>query len=71
MGVKLGIAGSANYKLDARVSYGGLNYDEDNFKNQRRNIENNSKEIQGVVGKEESPAATVRVVASYGSVKLN
>jgi hypothetical protein len=71
MGVKLGIDGSANYKLDARVSYGGLSYDEDNFKNQRRNIENNSKEIQGVVGKEESPSATVKVVASYGSVRLN
>jgi hypothetical protein len=71
MGVKLGISGSANYKLDAKVSYGGLNYDEENFRNQRRNIENNSKEIEGVVGKEESPSATVKVVASYGSVRLN
>ncbi|MCX6326360.1 MAG: hypothetical protein NT144_06885 [Bacteroidia bacterium] len=70
MGVKLGIEESANYKLDARVSYGGLNYNEDNFKNQRRNIENNSKEVSGIVGKEESPSATVKVVASYGSVKL-
>jgi hypothetical protein len=71
MGVKLGIDESANYKLDAKVSYGGLSYNEDNFKNQRRNIENNSKEVSGIVGKEESPAATVNVVASYGSVRLN
>jgi len=70
MGVKLGIEESANYKLDAKVTYGGLKYNEDNFKNQRRVIENNSKEVDGVVGKEESPAASVKIVASYGSVKL-
>jgi len=70
MGVKLGIEESASYKLDAKVSYGSLKYNEDNFKNQRRNIENNSKEVSGVVGKAESPSAQVNVVASYGSVKL-
>jgi hypothetical protein len=70
MGVKLGIDGSACYNLDARVTYGGLKFNEDNFKNQRRIIENNSSEVSGIVGKEESPAATVNVVASYGSVKL-
>lgn len=70
MGVKLGIEESANYRLDARVSYGGLKYNEDNFKNQRRVIENNSNEVSGIVGNEESPSATVNIVASYGSVKL-
>jgi hypothetical protein len=70
MGVKLGIDESANYKLDAKVTYGGLKYNEDNFKNQRRIIENNSNEVAGIMGKEESPAATVNVVASYGSVRL-
>jgi hypothetical protein len=70
MGVKLGIEESANYKLDAKVSYGGLKYNEDNFKNQRRIIENNSNEVSGIVGNEESPSATVYIVASYGSVKL-
>jgi hypothetical protein len=71
MGVKLGIAESANYKLDAKVSYGGLKYNEDNFKNQRRIIENNSNEVSGVFGGEESPSSTVKVVSSYGSVNLN
>ncbi|HUX56096.1 MAG TPA: hypothetical protein VMV77_03930 [Bacteroidales bacterium] len=70
MGVRLGIAESASYLLDAKVSYGGLNYNEDNFKNQRRIIENNSKEVSGTVGNEESPTATVKIVSSYGSVKL-
>jgi hypothetical protein len=70
MGVKLGIEENANYNLEAKVSYGGLKYNEDNFKNQRRIVENNSNEVAGVVGKEESPAAKVNVIASYGSVKL-
>lgn len=70
MGVKLGIDESASYKLDAKVSYGSLRYNEDNFNNQRRNIENNSKEVSGIVGKAESPSAHVNVIASYGSVRL-
>ncbi|MCX6253903.1 MAG: hypothetical protein NTV31_05430 [Bacteroidia bacterium] len=70
MGVRLGIEESANYKLDAEVKYGGLKYNEDNFKNQRRIIGNNSNEVSGIVGKEESPSARVNIIASYGSVKL-
>lgn len=70
MGVKIGIDESADYNLDAKVSYGGLKYNEDNFKNQRRIVENNSTEVSGVVGKEESPEAKVNVVSSYGSVRL-
>jgi hypothetical protein len=71
MGVKLGIEESANYKLDAKVSYGGLKYNEDNFKNHRRIVENNSSEVSGTVGREENPSAKVNVVASYGTVRLN
>ncbi len=70
MGVKLGIDESANYKLDAKVSYGGLKYDDNNFRNHRRIVENNSTEVSGVIGKEESPEASVHVVSSYGSVRL-
>ncbi|HAM10141.1 MAG: hypothetical protein A2X05_18540 [Bacteroidetes bacterium GWE2_41_25] len=70
MGVKLGIADNASYELNGHVRYGGLKYNEDNFKFNRRIIENNSTEIAGVVGKEESPSAKVRVVASYGTVRL-
>ena len=71
MGVKLGIEESANYKLDAKVSYGGLKYNEDNFKNHKRIVENNSSEVSGTVGKEENPTAKVNVLASYGTVRLN
>jgi hypothetical protein len=71
MGVKLGIDESACYRLEAKVSYGELKYNEENFKNERRIIENNSSEVSGIVGKEESPKATVNVNASYGSVRLN
>ena len=70
MGVKLGIDESASYRLESKVSYGGLKYNEDNFKNERRIIENNSSEVSGVVGKDESPRATVKVTSSYGSVRL-
>lgn len=71
MGVKLGIEESASYKLDAKVSYGGLKYNEDNFKNQRRIVENNSHQVSGIVGNDENTTSRVNVVASYGSVRLN
>ena len=71
MGVKLGIDEAASYNLDAKVSYGGIKYNQDNFRNQRRNIENNKQEVSGVVGKSDSPSAHVKVVASYGTVKLD
>jgi hypothetical protein len=70
MGVRLGIEEDANYRLNAKVSYGGLKYNEDNFKSQRRIIENNSNEVSGTFGNTESPAARVNITASYGSVKL-
>jgi hypothetical protein len=70
MGVKLGIDESADYKLNAKVSYGGLKYNEDNFNNHRRIVENNSTEVSGVIGKEESPEASVHIDSSYGSVRL-
>lgn len=68
--IRFAIAEDANYNLDAKLSYGSLKYNEDNFRNKRRIVENTSTEISGVVGKEESPNATVKVDASYGSVKL-
>jgi hypothetical protein len=70
IGVKLGIDGDASYQLDARLSYGDLKFDEDNFQHQRRIVENNSSETSGIVGKESSPSAKVKVTASYGSVRL-
>ena len=71
MGVRLGIDESASYKLDAQVSYGGLKYNEENFKNQKRIVENNSHQVSGIVGGAENPSASVNIVASYGTVKLS
>jgi hypothetical protein len=70
LGIRLGIDENASYRLDAKLSYCGLKYDEEKFRNQKRIIENNSSEISGVVGETESPAAVVTVRSSYGSVKL-
>ena len=69
-GVRLGIAESASYKLDAEASYGGIKYPEENLKFNRRIVENTSTVISGVVGKEESPNSVVKVKTSYGTVKL-
>lgn len=70
IGVKLGIDTNASYGLDARLSYGDLKFDESNFQHQRRIVENNSSETEGIVGKESSPLSKVKVTSSYGSVKL-
>jgi len=48
-----------------------LKYNEDKFKNQRRIVENNSSEVSGSFGNEENPSARVKVLASYGTVRLN
>ncbi|MFZ0280090.1 MAG: hypothetical protein WAL29_00460 [Bacteroidales bacterium] len=70
IGVKLGIDSDASYNLDAKLSYGNLKFNEDNFQNQKRIVQNNSNETTGIVGKDSSPTAMVKVIASYGSVRL-
>jgi hypothetical protein len=70
IGVKLAIDSDASYELDAKLSYGDLKFDENNFQHQRRIVENNSSETAGIVGKESSPSSKVTVRASYGSVRL-
>ncbi len=70
IGVRLGIENNASYELNAKLSYGELKFDEGNFKNQKRIVENNSSETSGIVGTESSPASRVNVNTSYGSVKL-
>ena len=70
MGVKLGIAENASYELNGHVRYGGLRYNEDNFKFNRRIVENNSTDVSGVVGKNDSPKSKVNIEASYGTVRL-
>jgi hypothetical protein len=69
-GVRLGIEERASYTLDARTSYSGFKYNEDNFQVKRRIIENVSREINGIVGRETSPSSSVRISASYGNITL-
>jgi hypothetical protein len=71
IGVKLGIDSEASYKLDANLSYGSLKFDENNYQNQKRIIQNNKNETSGIVGKESSPKSWVKVNATYGTVRLN
>jgi hypothetical protein len=70
MGVKLGIDESASYKLEAKLSFGGLKYNEDKFRNQKRIIESNKSEIAGTIGDDTDPASIVNIASSYGSVRL-
>jgi hypothetical protein len=70
MGIKLGIEESASYKLEAKLSYGGLKYNEDKFKNQKRIINNNSSEISGTIGDDASPTSSVNITSAYGSIRL-
>ena len=70
-GVRLGIDESASYKLEGKVSYGGLKFNEDNYRNRKRIVENNSTIIEGTVGRDESPESSVTIDASYGSIRLN
>jgi len=70
-GVKIGIDESASYELDGKVSYGGLKFNDDNFKYSRRIVENNKTETTGIVGSDESPSSKVLVDSSYGTIRLN
>jgi hypothetical protein len=71
MGIRLGIDESASYKLNAKLSYGGLKYDEEKFRNQKRIIENNSSEIEGTIGEDASTISEVNISSSYGTIRLN
>ena len=70
IGVKLGIDEDASYRLDAMLSYGDLKFDEDKFRHQKQIVENNKREMSGVVGDESEPSSRVNITASYGSVRL-
>lgn len=70
MGVGLGIEEGASYNLEGITRYGSLKFDDENFQHRRRIIENNSSEISGIVGKNETPSSTVKVTSSYGTVRL-
>lgn len=70
MDIELGIDQSASYNLDAHSSYGSIKFDQENFKNEKHIVENNSTTLTGVVGKESNPASKVNIITSYGQVRL-
>lgn len=70
LGVRLGIDESASYNLDAHTSYGGVKFNEENFKHEKHIVENNSTTLTGTVGNVAAPTATVKITSSYGQVKL-
>ena len=69
-GARLVIADNASYQLDAKSSYGGIKYNEDNLKINRRIVENNSSEVTGLMGNDEKTSSTVKLRTSYGTIKL-
>lgn len=71
IGVRLGIDTNASYELNSNLSYGSLKYDESNLKVKKRIIQNNSTEIAGIIGSENSPASKVTISSSYGTIRLN
>lgn len=68
--VTLGIDESADYNLDAKLSYGGIRFNDENFNVKRRIVENTSTEIVGTVGDEESPESSVKIRSSYATIRL-
>ncbi len=69
--MRLGINPEACYKLDASVSYGNIKMDDEKFSPDRRIIGNTSSELTGKAGNCRNPKSEVKIVASYGSVRLD
>jgi len=69
-GTRIGIDKNADYRLTGKTSYSSIKFNEDNFVVKKRIIENNSSEIEGIIGDEKSAKATVNISTSYGSVRL-
>lgn len=67
---RLGLSESASFNLDGVSRYGSIKFNDDNFRFQKKIIDNTSSEISGVVGKDDSPSSKVKISTAYGSVKL-
>jgi hypothetical protein len=66
---KLGIDGSASYRINGYAKYCNITYPENNAKVSRFN-ENNEMKINGIVGSGGSPKAEVTVTSHYGNIRL-
>lgn len=68
--IKLGIADNASYQVDAKLSYGSLKFDENNFKHKTLITDNNKSEISGKMGTDSSSDSFVKINSSFGTVRL-
>jgi hypothetical protein len=67
-GYRIGIDPSASYQIDGQAEYAKISYPDEGKVS--RITENTSMQVNGVVGKEANPDASVRIVTKYGGIKL-
>jgi hypothetical protein len=67
-GYRIGLDPNASYKLDGQAEYAKIAYPD--VGKVSRIVENTSMQVNGVVGKETNPDATVRIVTKYGNIRL-
>lgn len=71
VGVTALIHERASYKIEGKVSYGKIEFDEKHFDKQKQIINNTSMELEGVVNQQSAGRlGEVTINASYGNVKL-
>jgi hypothetical protein len=68
-GYKIGLDKDASYKLDGEASYGKITYHDSGRVS--RIQESNSMTVNGTVGKNENPEATVKINTGYCDVRLD
>ena len=67
--VKLGIEDGASYKITGEAGYGNIDFPSEGRVS--RITSNNSTTVDGIVGTDASPTATVKIYTKYGSVYLS
>jgi hypothetical protein len=68
-GYKIGIDANASYQLNGQAEYAKISYPD--VGKVSRIIENTSMQVNGTVGNDPNPDATVNITSKYGSVHLN
>jgi hypothetical protein len=68
-GYKIGIDENASYQLNGQAEYAKISYPD--IGKVSRITENTSMQVNGNVGSDSNPDATVRITTKYGSVKLD
>lgn len=69
-GINLGIDTQATYTLDVKTRYGSISYCEDCMDILRRVEESNSRELTAKAGNDPNSTSTVKIVSSYGAVRI-